>query len=238
MNRTEAFNDSLRQENAALRSGNITSPEQGALTYGVRKIVLGRATTGVDDDNAPGDEALQVWLEPRDSEDHTIKAPGVLQIVVFEINSHGQKVPLSSWDVDENALRKAWKQGLLSTGYMVQFPWKVPPRTETLRVLARFVLPDGRGFETDKDIKVRLVPGAALRPETTFPLDAPLFKSTPTCPVMPTGVQPASHWEAAPLHKAVELGRPLAAQPQAPQATGELFPYHLVPEPSEVRLNE
>ena len=48
LNRTEAFADGLRRENEALRSGQNLSPETAALTFGVKKIVLSRATTGVD----------------------------------------------------------------------------------------------------------------------------------------------------------------------------------------------
>jgi hypothetical protein len=237
LNRTEAFADSLRRENEALRRGEHISPEQAANTYGVRKIVLGRGTTGVDNDSVPGDEALQVWLEPRDSEDHTIKAPGVLQIAVFEINSQGQKVLLSAWDVDEDTLRKSWKQGLLSVGYMVQFPWKVPPRTENLRVLAKLILPDGRAFETDKDIKVRLQPGAAARPEVTYPAD-PFFKSVPICPVTPSSVRPVSNWQPEPLHKAIQLGPPTSAPPPSGPQIEFLYQTHAPPSPDEIRLKD
>jgi hypothetical protein len=226
LNRTEAFADGLRRENEALRSGTCVTPEGGAAIYGVRKIVLGRATAGVDEDSVPGDEALRVWMEPKDADDHTIKAPGTLQVLVYEINSAGLKIPLSTWEVDEDKLRKAWTQGLLSTGYSVTLNWQVPPRVESLRVVARFTTPDGRAFEADRDIKVRLLPGAAGRPE--LPIsggDVPTFHSLPgSCPVqfgpmLPPNLRPTSHTEAAStaapptpsLLQAVHLGPATAA---------------------------
>jgi hypothetical protein len=220
--RSEAISDNLRRENEALRAGQNLSPEQAAQTFGVRKIVIGRGTAGIDNDRVPGDEALQVWIEPRDASDHTIKAPGTLQLAVLEINADGQKSLLSTWDIDAERLRQSWKQGLLSIGYMIELPWKIPPRVETIRVVARFTLPDGRIFETDKDLKIRLMPGAARRSEMTAP-ESPMFRAnpagTPPSPILPTGnwspvaqpssIQQAGHWQAPPLRDAVQLGRPL-----------------------------
>src|SRR5687768_15208867 len=64
LNRTEAHNLSLRREVDALRGGMHVPPEVAPNIFGLKRIALGRATTGADDDGAPGDEALQVWLEP------------------------------------------------------------------------------------------------------------------------------------------------------------------------------
>src|SRR5205823_1664272 len=110
-----------------------------------------------------------------------------------------------------------------------------PPRTENLRIVVRMTLPDGRAFETDKDIKVRLLPGAASRPETMLPAVTPLFKSAPACPAPVAGIRPASHWEGEPLHKAVQLGRPTASQ--RPASLTEI-PYDLLPQLGDVRLEE
>lgn len=220
MMRTDAVNQDLRRENEALRAGGNLTPEQAAL-FGVRRIVIGRGTAGVDNDRVPGDEALQVWIEPRDASDHTIKAPGSLQIAVIEINPQGEKCLLSTWDIDPDQLCRTWKQGLLSIGYMVELPWKTPPRVETIRIVARFTLPDGRAFETDKDIKVRLLPGAALRPNLP-PAESPVFH--PTSHSKKPALVPASNWtpmnapsaiqqtgaawKVEPLHDAIQLSRP------------------------------
>ena len=248
LNRTEALADGLRRENEALRSGVCISPEGAASVYGVRKIVLGRATAGVDEDSVPGDEALRVWMEPKDADDHTIKAPGTLQVLVFEINAAGLKIPLSSWEVDDDKLRKAWTQGLLSSGYSITLNWQVPPRVESLRVVARFTTPDGRAFEADRDIKVRLLPGAAGRPEQPITSgDMPTFHSLPgSCPVqfgpmLPPNLRPASHTEPASpavpaqpsLLQAVHLGPATSAV--RPQMSFELTsPVHGLPTADEI----
>ena len=99
-------------------------------------------------------------VEPRDGDDHTIKAPGTLQIFALEITPQGLKTPLCMWDIPAEQLRQSWKQGLLSTGYTLTLPWKqCCRRRSTVRVIVRMTTPDQRVFEADKDIKVRVVPG-------------------------------------------------------------------------------
>ncbi|MCI0379124.1 MAG: hypothetical protein L0215_16065 [Gemmataceae bacterium] len=214
LGKAETRNDSLLREVEALRKGSKLSPEKAALTFGLKRIALGRGTMGLDDDGLPGDEKLQVVVEPRDVDDHFIKTPGRLQIVVMEINFQGVKMHLCTYVIEPVQLRQHWKQGLLSTGYHLQLPWKAFPQNENLRIIARLVLSDGRIYETDKDIKVRLVPGAAPRPE--FPPPTPLPDEGPA--ILPSNhverrATPVSNWQPAPLTGAVELGRPIPIAP-------------------------
>jgi hypothetical protein len=169
----------LQQENDALRKGATITPEQAAATYGLKRIVLARGTGGYDRDNIAGDELLQVIVEPRDTDEHTIKAPGTLQIFALEITPQGLKMPLCMWDIPPEQLRSSWKQGLLSTGYTFTLPWKVLPVVENVRIVARFVTPDQRVYEADKDIKVRLVPGAAQKRPEMMPDVPPNLCPTP-----------------------------------------------------------
>jgi hypothetical protein len=160
--RTELYNEALQNELRDLRHHTATalSPEQASQTYTLKEVVLGRGTGGYDDDGKPGDEALQVVLEPRDPDGHAIKAPGSLHVEAVQINSQGLKMPLSFWEITPEQLRRTWRSGLLSTGYHLVLPWKVWPSEPKLRITARFTLADGRVFEADKDITVRLAPEA------------------------------------------------------------------------------
>src|SRR5262245_14158455 len=58
--KSEGRTEALQRENEALRKGSKITPEQAALTYGLKRITLGRGTHGYDEDGLPGDEALQV----------------------------------------------------------------------------------------------------------------------------------------------------------------------------------
>jgi hypothetical protein len=223
LGKAEHRSDAQQREIDALRKGAPITPEQAAQTFGLKRIALARGTGGVDNDGLPGDEALQVILEPRDADDHVIKAPGTLYVLAVEINQQGLKTPFSSWTVPGDKLRQSWKQGLLSTGYSLILPWKNFPQTENLRIVARLITPDGRVYEADKDVRVRLVPGAPRRPE-----------GPPDCPIPPEAIDPfalpashtgrreaptatsTAHWQPVSLDTAVQLGRPIPIAPPAP----------------------
>jgi len=161
LDRSEAYTESLRREVCALRgiSPSHLTPEGASQTYGVTTVTLGRGTGGYDADGAPGDEALQVMLEPRDPDGHVIKAPGSVEVQALEITKEGLKSPISAWTVSPDQLRRSWKSGLLSTGYSLILPWQTWPSSEKVRVVVRFKLEDSRLFEADKDVTVRVAPG-------------------------------------------------------------------------------
>lgn len=196
--RIESHNLSLRREVDALRQGGKGTPEQPVSTSGVKRIVLGRATGGVDQDNIPGDELLQVIVEPRDSEDHAFKAPGILQVYALEITPQGIKTPLCMWDIPPDKLQQSWKTGLLSTGYTLTLPWKVLPVLENVRIVVHFVALDQRAFEADKDIKVRLVPGALQKRAQVIPEGMPMPTHDRGPILLPMGTTSSSSWLRAP----------------------------------------
>src|SRR5207245_3745653 len=110
LSHSEAYNEALRREIGALRgiSPSHITPEGASRTYGVTTVTLGRQTGGYDADGLPGDEALQVVLEPKDPDGHTIKAPGTAEVQALEVTREGLKVPLSSWTISADQLRRSW----------------------------------------------------------------------------------------------------------------------------------
>jgi hypothetical protein len=229
--KSEAFNEALERELHAVHSSppGVITPELGSQLYTLKEIVLGRQTGGYDDDDCPGDEALQVVLEPRDMDGHAIKAPGMLHVEALEITSEGLKIPLSSWDVPPDHLRRTWRNGLLATGYYVVLPWKTWPTNTKLRVIARFTLADNRVYEADRDVTIRLTPPAKQKPsaapilvpappETETPLPLPQNgdarpgenRSQPA-DATPSALAPAGLRPLPALSGAVELLRPAPA---------------------------
>lgn len=159
LDRTSIYNQTLQQELRSLRGELGVGPDgRTPAAYPVQSVALGRQTGGRSNSDGPGDDALQVQLEPKDPEGHAIKVPGQLLVQVQEVTKEGVKRPLSAWEVPAEQMRRSLRSGLLTTGYVVNLPWKVWPSTEKLRVTAQFQLADGRLFEADKDITVRLVP--------------------------------------------------------------------------------
>ncbi len=193
LDRCGVYNQTLQQEVQALR-GQLGMPLHGSppAAYPVQALTLGRQTGGRSNDIVPGDDSLQVQVEPRDPDNQVIKAPGQILIVAQEITSEGIKRPLSSWMIPPEAVRKSWVNGLLTTGYLFTLPWKNWPTTEKLRVTAQFQLPDGRMFEADRDVTVRLIP-ANQRPAVvpnTNPDSAPPPSPPPAKDGVPTLLPP------------------------------------------------
>jgi hypothetical protein len=210
LKRVEAQNEALQREIGAIRQSpppgySPIPPEVASPTFGLKRITLGRGTGGYDNDNLPGDEALQVVVEPRDGDDHVVKVAASLHITAIEINTQGLKRPLCWWSFTPEQLRPNWKQGLLTTGYAVVLPWTVFPQHETVRVVVQLKLADGRCFEADKDVKVRLLP-IAPRPLEALPPSPGSF-------IIPSaGVQAAPvnelRWSPTPESGSVRIGRP------------------------------
>jgi hypothetical protein len=225
--RSEAFNEALRREVSAL-SGVAPShvmPGTVGQSFSVTTVTLGRQTGGYDADGVTGDEALQVVLEPKDADGHTIKVPGTVEVQAFEITREGLKVPLSSWTVAADQLRRSWRSGLLSTGYSLILPWQVWPSTEKLRVVVHFKLDDGRLFEADKDVTVRLGPGKRKMPpadglDSQPEIVPPPREFQPPPPRKLENPMPADGWNDMPmsqegsqqLHRAAASPLPAAAE--------------------------
>src|SRR4051812_42173037 len=112
-----ATSQAMQLELRTLRGEPVT-PEQvaekAADLYPVKSLTLGRGTGGRDEDGCPGDEALQVNLEPRDGGGQVVRVPGSALIHAVEITPEGIKRPLSTWEVTQDQLRRSWRGGLLS----------------------------------------------------------------------------------------------------------------------------
>jgi hypothetical protein len=212
--RCGAYNQALEQELRNLRGEGLPpdAPERGQPGYPVRSLTLGRGTGGRDDHALPGDEALEVHVEPRDPEGNVTRAPGTAIVQAAEIPTDGVKRPIGSWDIGQDELRHSWRTGLLSTGYVLVLPWKVWPSVEKLRVTVQFRLVDGRLFEADKDVHVRVAP-ANLRP-VPEPVTVP--------PAGPTG--PAIGDEMLPIPRPTGKDGADGVRPSAPKASESKVP--------------
>lgn len=154
--------------------GGGTPPTGAAPTMPLKEIALGSGTGGVDEDGKPGDESLMVAIVPRDDDGTAVKVPGQAVIAAYEISPQGLKTQIGQWNVTPDQLRRAWKSGLLSSGYFVPLQWDRLPGTDRLRIVVRFTSNDGQSFEADKDVTVRVLtgsrPGGLLTPTVAPPL--------------------------------------------------------------------
>ena len=219
LGRAEFHNGLLLRELQATRGlpGPFGVVERPSEPYPVRSLQLGRGTRGRPSETLGGDDALEVMVEPVDSDRHVIKAPGRLHLEVQEVSTEGIKTLLATYDIAPDQLRRNWQSGLFNTGYKLTLAWKAWPGSEKLRITARFEMIDGRGFEADKDITVRVVP-EKQRPTFTMPLTPGLPSPTLIPSVTPT-TPPMGPAEVIPMPDGPAPTLPLPT-PEGPALTG------------------
>ena len=161
----------------------VFSSSGRVLTLPLKDVILAAGTGGVDEDNLPGDEYLQVVIAPRDDDGTVVKVPLRGTVRAYEVSTEGLKTPLGQWDVTPDQMRKSWKSGLLSSGYFVPLQWDRPPAADRLRLVARVATADGREFEADKEVRVR-----PLTPPRPAPAPGPAWDTLP--PPAATGPPP------------------------------------------------
>ena len=131
--------------------------------YPVETMTLGSGTGGVDDDFEPGDETFMVVVDPKDLDGTTLKVPGKVSVIAFEVTTAGLKMPIGRWEVSPEQLHQAWRDGLLAKGFFIPLQWDKLPATGQVRVVARLQTLDGRVFEADKTFNPQPVIGAGRR---------------------------------------------------------------------------
>lgn len=157
--RLEFQNQALKQQIAALQASSAASPSQAsAPKVRLERLTLGQTTGGYDIDGRPGDDALQVVIQPRDQDNNIVPIAGAATITALEIGKEGTKTSIGTWAVSQQQMAETWKNGLFTQGYALLLPWQKKPTKERLRVVVRFRSPDGREFEVDRDVSLRLPP--------------------------------------------------------------------------------
>ena len=202
--------------------------------YPVRSLVVGRSTAPIDEDRLPGDEGIQVVLEPRDADGKLQRAPAPGSVTILEVDSQGLKSPIGTWDYTPEQMRSSWKQGLLTSGFVLNCLWQASPKSDRVKILASFTMEDGRRFEAEKDLAIKppvdrvpLVPGSSggqplPTPVTPGVLDLPIGPNPSATPLpLPkteTLPSPVPKFESAPMPKSAI---PIPAGPEKSPAPVE-----------------
>jgi hypothetical protein len=157
----------------------------------VKEITLARGTGGISGGGPSGDDGLMVVVVPRDEDGAAVKVPARVEIAAWDITPAGLKNPIGNWAIPPEKVRPTWRNGFISTGFFVAVPWQTYPTSERVRVAVRLVTLDGRAFETDRDIHVKLGPGGSRIEPLDPPQPAPVLPVPQPLPVpAPAPVRP------------------------------------------------
>jgi len=153
------------------RGDQLVSDDDQPEDTRITQIALNpRLTGGYDFDGEPGDEGLQVIVEPQNAAGEYVARAGNLSIVVLDPQLRGAQARVARWDFTAKEAQAAIKRTLLGRGVHLEMPWPSgPPKHGELKLFVRFVTEDGRKLEASRDIRVDL-PGDG--PETWTPSTA------------------------------------------------------------------
>ena len=233
-----------RRENDALR-GQLEQPgrqpllpEQAAAMFSLKEISLAaRLTAGINTDNLPGDDALQVLLEPRDGHNDLIKSPGSTVFELYDLAEPEPQRRIGYWEFSLQDTAGRWQSTWLTQGYRFELPWQAGyPRHSDLTLHARLTTPDGRQFTATRQVRVELMPSQLPAEVPAKPTMAPLQPASPRGPagpavggpVLPDASRPTTPAEpvippvpSAPAGPTIEaVPSPNLSQPKAPGSVG------------------
>ena len=110
-------------------------------------------TGGSDFDARPGDEGLNVVLEPRNAADELVSQPGAVSVVVLDPSKAGDAARIARWDFDISTTRQKMQSASAAQGIQLQLPWpSTPPSSKNLHLFVRYETADGRKLQADREI--------------------------------------------------------------------------------------
>ncbi len=170
-------------------------------------VINARLTGGVELDDQPGDDGLNVLIEPRNKQGHFVAVPSAMTIVLLDPALAAQSARVAKWEIDEQAARLALKSGTQKQGMSFRLPWPGDkPEHEHLNLYVRYHNPSGVALEADRQIRVspngrvaqRWTPRSSRPPEQQHGPEATVAWQTTEESTEPTTVQAIAEEEVPP----------------------------------------
>ena len=137
-------------------------PSPLASLFRPTKLEIADRTGGADYDGKPGDDGVTVYLRPVDDEGHAIKAPGEIQVVLYDLTQKEDPREIGHYVVNEpNVLRKSWYGGWMTNHYTIKCAWPPgvqPPSSREILIRASFTdAISGDKLTATKSVKIEWV---------------------------------------------------------------------------------
>lgn len=117
---------------------------------------------GIDLDGRPGDDGIQVLLQPMDDRGDILAAAAPVSVVVLDPQLSGLSARIARWDLHPDEVRSYFVQRGGTSGYLLDLPWPAePPVHGQLLAFARYTTADGRKLEAQAEVNVRPVTPAS-----------------------------------------------------------------------------
>jgi len=89
--------------------------------WALQRIEIGRFTALYDEDKDGKKEKLIVYVQPIDQDGDTVKAPGAINVQLWDLNKKDDQALLGEWPVGPDQLKKLWLTALLASNYKLTF---------------------------------------------------------------------------------------------------------------------
>jgi outer membrane murein-binding lipoprotein Lpp len=87
----------------------------------LERIKIGRYTGFFDKNNGGKKETLIVYVEPIDKQGNVIKAPGAVEVQLWDLNKPESGAMLGQWKTGPDELKKLWFSTIVSSYYRLTF---------------------------------------------------------------------------------------------------------------------
>jgi hypothetical protein len=98
--------------------------------YALQAVRITRYTGFYDKDEDGRREKLIVYIQPIDRDGNVLKAAGIVNVQLWDLNNPSAQALLGQWQIGPTELHKLWFDALLSTSYRLTFD--APVTVETL----------------------------------------------------------------------------------------------------------
>jgi outer membrane murein-binding lipoprotein Lpp len=154
LQQSQEESEQLKKQIQALRNfGENFKPED---IYNLQKINITRYTNLYDNDDDGKKETLLVYIQPMDEYGDVIKATGLVEVQLWDLDRKEGQPLLGQWQVSPAELKKLWFATLITVNYRLSFNIAalVEKFDHSLTVKVKFTdYLSGKIFEEQKVIK-------------------------------------------------------------------------------------
>mgnify|MGYP005660517535 CR=1 FL=1 len=119
LDQTEKENEQLKKRIEVLSA--LPDQVKGRNLYSIQGIKLTKYTNLYDKDGDGKKEKLIVYLQPIDENGDVIKAPGAVDVELWNLNKPDEQAKLASWRVERDQLKKLWYATFMRINYRLTF---------------------------------------------------------------------------------------------------------------------
>ncbi len=119
MEQTKAENEQLKKQNKVLAA--LPDEVKGQNLSDIEEVKISRLTNLYDKDKDGQDEMLIIYVQPIDRDGDVIKAPGEVDVELWDLEREPGEAKLGDWRIKPEELRKLWFDAVMSTNYRLTF---------------------------------------------------------------------------------------------------------------------